>query len=172
MTTYPLPTLAATITSTGISAPSYADIYQSLQASFQAIYGSDSYIDPDSQDGQMLAIFAQAMNDANNATIAAYNSFSPTTAQGTGLSSNVKINGLKRLVPSNSTVNVTIVGVAGTTITNGIVGDTAGNQWALPASVVVPGGGSIVVTATCTAPGAINAAPATVTSIVTPTQGW
>ncbi len=63
-------------------------------------------------------------------------------------------------------------GVAGTTIVNGIVADAAGNQWALPASVIVPSGGAITVTATAVSAGAINAAPGTVTVIQTPTRGW
>ena len=172
MTTYPLSTLAAQVTSTGISAPSYADIYASLQASVQAIYGSDIYIDPDSQDGQFLAIFAQAVNDSNNTAIAVYNAFSPATAQGTGLSSVVQINGLSRLVATNSTVTVTLVGVAGTIINNGIVADALGNQYNLPATVTIPSGGSINVTATATTAGAVNSAIGTVTQIITPTLGW
>jgi uncharacterized phage protein gp47/JayE len=172
MTTYPLPTLGVTITSIGISAPSYADIYTSLQASFQSIYGSDSYLAPDSADGQILAVVAQAINDCNNTCIATYNGFSPTYAQGAGLSSVVKINGLQRLIPSNSTVNVTIVGVAGTTINNGNVQDTNGNTWNLPSSVVIPSGGSIVVTATAQNAGAISANIGQVNIIGTPTLGW
>jgi uncharacterized phage protein gp47/JayE len=172
MTSFPLPTLAAQITPTGISAPSYADIYQSLQASFQGIYGSDAYIAPDSQDGQMLAIIAQAINDCNNTMIAVYNAFSPSTAQGAGLSSVVKINGLARLVPSNSTVAVDITGVAGTIISNGIVSDINGNSWNLPPTVTIPFGGEITVTATAQQAGAIAADTDTVINIVTPTLGW
>ena len=80
MATYPLATLACTIGSTGISAPAYSDIVASLQASFQLIYGADSYLGPDSQDGQMLAIYAKAQDDTNQAQIAVYNSFSPARA--------------------------------------------------------------------------------------------
>jgi len=172
LTTYPLSTLAAQITSAGISAPSYSDIYQSLQASFQSIYGSDSYLDPDSQDGQMLAIFAQAISDCNNTAIATYNSFSPATAQGAGLSSNVKINGLRRLVPTNSTVNLLIGGTAGTIISSGIAADGNGNQWLLPSTVTIGSTGSVLVTATAANPGAISASPNTVTSIFTAVLGW
>ena len=172
MTTYPLPTLAAQVTSTGISAPSYSDIYQSLQASFQSIYGSDSYIAPDSQDGQMLAVFAQGINDCNQAAIAVYNSYSPATAQGAGLSSNVKINGLMREVPTNSTANVTISGQAGTVITNGIVADANGNQWLLPSTVTIDNTGAVVVTATCANPGATEAQAGTITQIITQVLGW
>lgn len=172
MTTYPLQTLAATISSTGISAPSYADVFLSLQASLQQIYGADIVLTPDSQDGQLIAIIARAIHDANMQTIAVYNSFSPATSQGAALSNNVKINGLKRLVPSNSTANVTIVGQAGTIITNGIVEDEGGYRWSLPETVTIPTGGSIVATATCTILGDISAAAGTITSIITPTRGW
>lgn len=171
-TTFPLPTLACTISSTGISAPTFSDIVSSLTASFQSIYGSDIYLGADSQDGQLIAVFSQAISDCNQATIATYNSFSPGTAQGTALSSNIKINGLARLVSSNSTVDVTIVGQAGSPITNGVVQDSAKNNWDLPPLVTIPNTGQIIVTATCETPGAINAAIGTVTEIVTPTLGW
>ena len=172
MTTYPLPTLAAQITATGIVVPSYVDILASLQATYRGIYGSDVYLSADSQDGQMLAIFAMAINDANQMAAGVYNAFSPATAQGAGLSSVVKINGLARLSPSNSTADLTIVGVAGTEINNGLVGDGLGNQWLLPALVTVPPSGLIVVTATATAQGAILAPANTINKIMTPTLGW
>ena len=69
--------LAAQVTSTGITAPPYADILASLIASFQSIYGIDSYLGADSQDGQMLAVVAKAINDSNQTAIAVFNSFSP-----------------------------------------------------------------------------------------------
>src|SRR5579862_2461754 len=144
----PITTLACTVGPTGISSPSYADILSSLQSQVQAIFGSDIYISPDSQDGQLLAIIAQAIYDSNQATIAAYNSFSPTFAQGDGLSSVVKINGIRRAIASNSTATGNVVGVAGTTIVDGVVKDENGNLWDLPPSVTIPGGGSIAVTVT------------------------
>lgn len=172
MPTYPLPTLAPVVTSTGISAPTYVDILASLQASFKLIYGADAYLEADSQDGQWLAIIALAIYDSGQASIAVYNAFSPATAVGAGLSSVVKINHLARLVASRSAVNVTIVGVAGTVITSGVVSDVAGNKWDLPATVTVPVGGSIVVTATAQTLGAIQAQIGTVSTISTPTAGW
>jgi len=170
--TFPLSTLAATITPTGISAPTYSDIYQSLQASFQEIYGPDSYINPDSQDGQLLAIFAKAISDCNDTAIKVYNDFSPVSAQGAGLSSLVRLNGITRLSPSNSQVDVDLVGVVGTVILNGKVAGPDGNQWSLPSSVTIPSAGHILVTALCDTEGAIEAPIGTITQIVTPTLGW
>jgi len=170
-TTYPLGTLACTIDANGISCPSYNDIYQSLIAHMQAIYGSDIYVAADSQDGQMLAVVAQAIYDSNMAAVDAYNSFSPQTAQGAALSSRVKVNGLQRNSSGFSTVDLDIVGQAGTLITNGIASDGT-YQWALPASVTIPTGGSITVQATCTTAGAVNAVAGSITQISTPTRGW
>lgn len=174
MTDYPLPTLACTIDENGISAPPYNDILLSLQAQYRAIYGADTDLDEDTQDGQWLAIQAKAINDSNQQQIFVYNQFSPSTAIGTGLSSVVKINNIQRLVPSNSTAVVAIVGQVGRIITNGIIGDNVGlnTKWTLPASVTIPISGTINVTATCTEPGAILADANTLTVILTPTAGW
>ncbi|WP_250512708.1 baseplate J/gp47 family protein [Caballeronia sp. INDeC2] len=165
-------TTAPTIDATGISAPAFSDILDFLKSKYQGIYGPDTYLEDDSKDGQLLAIFASCINDANAVAISVYNAFSPATAQGANLSSVVKINGIARAVASASTVDVTIVGVVGTTITNGIVQDTNQVNWDLPASVTIPPAGQITVTATCEQAGAISAAPGTVTTIATPTSGW
>lgn len=169
---YPLATLAPVVNAAGISAPTFPDILASRKADYQGIYGADIYLEADSQDGQIVAIEAAAINDTNAAIIAVYNAFSPATAQGAGLSSAVKINGLRRLIASNSTADVTIIGQAGTIISSGLIGDDLGHQWALPATVTVPIGGSIVVTATAVELGNIAALANTITRIVTPTRGW
>ena len=172
MTTFPLPTLAPTVDMNGISTPSYSDIFASLQQSYRNIFGQDTYLDPDSQDGQMLAIFALARKDSNDAAVAVYNSFSPATAQGDGLSSVVKVNGMTRDAASNSTADVVIVGVAGTIIESGVVTDEAGNRWDLPAQVIIPVGGQIDETVTAEQPGNITAPAGTINTIVNPVLGW
>lgn len=172
MSTFPLPTLAPTITAAGISVPTYGDILSSLRASARQIYGDDIYLEADSMDGQLLAIVAQAIYDCGQTAVAVYNSFSPQTAYGAGLSNVVKINHLARLVATNSQVNLTITGVAGTTIVNGIAADAESQQWLLPTSVTIPSGGSLLVTATAKEVGAVQAVVGSVTKIVTPTAGW
>lgn len=163
---------AVTIDASGISAPTYAEVLAYLQQQFRSIYGADVYLGNDSQDGQFLGVLALAISDANAATVAAYNSFSPATAQGNGLSSNVKINGITRAVATSSQVDLRIVGQAGTIITNGQARDVSGNLWALPASVTIPPAGEITVTATCSAVGDVAAAVGQVNIIATPTRGW
>lgn len=163
---------AAVITPTGITAPSYAEILAYLQSQYRSIYGADVYLEPDSQDGQFLAVQALAISDANAAIIAAYLSYSPSTGQGAGLSNNVKINGISRAIPTSSQVDLVIIGQAGTIITSGIVEDQNSNKWALPESVTIPPSGTITVTATCTTLGAVSAGLNQVNKIVTATRGW
>ena len=165
-------TTAPTVDATGIHAPTYADVLDYLQTQFRAIYGADVYLGADSQDGQFLAILASAINDTNTVAVQVYNSFSPAKGIGEGLSSNVKINGIKRAQASASTVDLRIVGQAGTTIVNGIAKDANQQQWALPAVVVIPPAGEVTVTASSAQQGAVSAAAGTITQIGTPTLGW
>ena len=153
----------------------YAD-YPSFLAfytqEYQSIYGADVYIDPDSQDAANLASMALAAYQTAAIGAVNYNSRSPLYAQGVGLSTVVKINGISRQIATYSTADLLITGTAGTTIANGIATDTLNQKWKLPASVVIGGGGTITVIATADQKGAITAAANTITSIFTPTRGW
>ncbi|WP_276743148.1 baseplate J/gp47 family protein [Pantoea septica] len=164
--------LSATVTASGISAPDYQTILSTITEYFQQIYGTDAYLDPDSKDGQMVALVALAVHDANNMAIQVYNSFSPSSGMTDALTRNVKINGITRKAATNSTVDVTLIGTAGTTITNGSVKDANGIIWNLPASVTIDVDGSVTVTATCATSGAVAAVAGSITKINTPTRGW
>jgi uncharacterized phage protein gp47/JayE len=160
------------IDSTGYHFADYPSFRQWLIESYQGIYGADVYLEDDSQDGQFLSILAKAFYDTAALGASVYNSFSPVSAQGTGLSRLVKINGLERQIPSYSTAQLTIVGVAGTVITNGVASDTLEQKWNLPTTVTIPDSGTIVVTGTAAVIGAITAESGTITTIFTPTRGW
>lgn len=164
--------LSATVTASGISAPDYQTILSSITSYFQQIYGTDAYLEPDSKDGQMVALVALAIHDANNTAIQVYSSFSPSTGMADALTRNVKINGITRKSATNSTVDVTLTGTAGTTITNGSVKDANGIIWNLPATVTIGTGASVIATATCASSGAVAAVAGSVNQINTPTRGW
>lgn len=161
--------LSATVTAQGISAPDYQTILAKVTGFFQQIYGTDAYLEPDSKDGQMVALVALAIHDANNTAIAVYNSYSPSTALTDALSRNVKINGISRKGETRSTVDLVLTGTTGTTITNGSVRDDNGIVWNLPATTTIDGN---PVTATCNTSGAVAALAGTITKINTPTRGW
>jgi uncharacterized phage protein gp47/JayE len=162
----------AYIDDTGFHYADYPTVLEYYKSSYRAIYGQDTYLEPDSQDGQWLAIEAAAIYDAISLAADVYNSYSPSTAQRDALSRNVKINGLRRKIPSRSTVDLLLVGQVGSTITNGAAEDEASVKWELPPSVTFPPSGSITITATATVDGAIRAPAGSVNKISTPTRGW
>lgn len=160
------------VTENGIQAPSYAEILEYFQSKVREIFGQDVDIDADTQDGQLISIFALALSDVNSQAIAIYNQFNPNTAVGVGLDSAVKTNGLTRHTATNSTVDLVLIGQAGTVITNGVATDDNENRWLLPEQVIIPVSGEITVTATAEEVGAIEASPNTINRIGTPTLGW
>jgi uncharacterized phage protein gp47/JayE len=160
------------IDESGFHYEDYPTFLSWLQDEYKAIYGADVYLEADSQDGQFLAIIARALYDSAALGASVYNSRSPTTSQGVGLSSVVKINGIRRRIATNSTVDLDIGGQVGTIITNGVAEDTLGQKWLLPASVTIPISGSITVTATAEEVGEVSAQVGTITKIFTPTLGW
>lgn len=157
---------------TGYHYPDYPTVLSYLQDAYRTIYGSDTYLEADSQDGQWVAIVAAAIYDSMALGASVYSSFSPATARKDALSRNVKINGIQRRTPSYSSVDVYLVGQSGTTIEDGVVQSEDGVRWDLPTPTVIPPSGDVTVTAICQQPGAIQAAVGSVNKIYTPTRGW
>lgn len=155
----------------GLHIPTYADIRDYLVEQFKSIYGQDIYLENDSQDYQMISVFALKTYDTMQLLQIVYNNHSPKTAVGTGLDSLVKLNGIRRKEASHSTCEVTLTGTAGTSIAAGVVEDESGNQWTLPENIVLPDS-TMRVTATCVPLGAIEAAVGTINKIVNPQKGW
>ena len=118
------------ITEQGIIVKSFDEIYAENRQKILDTYGQDIYIEPDSQDGQMLAIWSLAQSDTAQAMAAVFNAFSPTYSFGEHLSSLVKINGLKRnatqlksddganYVEIEKSGNINIVSASDTSITS------------------------------------------------------
>lgn len=160
------------IDANGLTLPLFDEFHLWLQSVFREVYGQDIHIAPDSQDGQVIGIVSKAFHDAYTEIGSAYNAYPPGSAQGVGLSRMVKINGLRRKTPTRSSVDLRIVGWAGTQIRNGSAVDVIGQRWNLPALVTIPPESEIIVTATADQLGDYFAPANTVTQISTPTRGW
>ena len=163
--------IAPYIDDAGLHLPTYADIRDDLVNQFKKIYGQDIYLENDSQDYQMISAFALKTYDTMQLLQIVYNNRSPKTAVGTGLDSIVKLNGIRRKEASHSTCEVVITGTKGTLIAAGVIEDEMGNQWSLPADIILPDT-TMRVTATCRALGAVEAASGTLNKIVNPQKGW
>ena len=155
----------------GFHYPDYPTVLTYLQGEYRTIYGADTYLEADSQDGQWVAILALAMFDSMQVAAAVYNSFSPLTAQKDALSRNVKINGITRRVASYSTADLVVVGQAGTQLVGAMAEDELGQKWLIP-DLYIPVSGSIAVTARAQDIGAIFAQANSINKIATPTRGW
>lgn len=160
------------IDATGLHSPTFADIQDNLVAQAKSIFGQDIYLDNDSQDMQYIAAVSKAIYDAMQMCALAVANQSPQTAIGAPLDSLIKLNGLKRLAATYSTVQITCIGTPGTVIPAGVVQDTAGYKWDLPENSVIPDTGVLSCTATCETVGAVLADIGAIQTIVTPQYGW
>lgn len=161
------------IDNTGLHTNTYSDILDYLLAQMHVIYGDDIYLGTDSQDYQMLSVFARMIYEEEQCSQMNYQARSPVTAStDDAVDALVTMNGITRKSASYSTVTVTLTGIAYTTITGGVVKSTAGDKWNLPQSVVIGPTGTVSVVATAQELGAIKASAGTITQIVTPTYGW
>lgn len=167
-----MPYITPGINDAGIHIPTYADIRDNLISSAQKIWGSDIYLGADSQDYQWIATVSEKIYDAFQLAVDVYNNKSPVTALTNALDSLVKINGIKRQAATYSTVPITITGIPGTPIRNGIVLDIGNIKWDLPNIVTIPEDGNITVIATCEIAGPIVANVGEITGIYNPVYGW
>jgi uncharacterized phage protein gp47/JayE len=166
-----MPYFPPTLGPSGLEIPTYQEIEDYLVAEAKRIYG-EIYLENDSQDFQLIASYALTAYETMLLAQQVYNARSPVTAISSGLDGVVSVNGLQRNPVSFSTAPLTITGTDFTLIQNGIVTDTAGFKWALPASVTIGDSGSVTVTGTCLTPGPVAAGPGTITQITTPVFGW
>lgn len=159
------------IDSTGIHVPTYEDIRDELISSMKQIFGTDIYIDKDSQDYQQISIFAKKIFDANAQSVMVYNNRTANTAIGVGLDNICALVGIKRKPATYSVVQLTITGDPSTVIQNGQASDGI-SLWDLPKDVTIPDNGQITVECQSHQKGYVQALPNTITKIMTPVFGW
>lgn len=164
--------IAPYIDETGLHIPSYEDIKEDLIDKMKEIYGNDLYLEPDSQDYQMISAFSLMLSDAMQSILLSYNNSSPLTAVSTGLDKLVQLNGITRRMPTKSFCKVKLQGAPGTIIINGVVQDINGINWFLPEYVVISGDGTAEVDAECEQFGAIQVPVGGINKIITTVSGW
>lgn len=160
------------IDESGLKIPTYIDIREQLKNDAKAIFGQDIYLENDSQDYQWIATVSEKIYDALQLAQLVYNNRGPSTAVDNALDGIIKINGIKRKSASYSTCLVTISGVSGTVIKDGIITDKGNIKWDLPSTITIPQSGKIDVLAVCEIPGPIVANPGDLICIYNPTYGW
>lgn len=156
----------------GLKIPTYLDIRDDMIKNARSIFGQDIYLENDSQDYQWIATVSEKLYDTMQVAQLVYNNRGPSTAIGSALDGVIKINGIRRKSASYSKCKVSIVGIAGTYIKNGIVLNKGNIKWDLPALITIPDSGQIDTFATCEIPGPIVANSGDLIGIYNPTYGW
>jgi uncharacterized phage protein gp47/JayE len=154
-------------TPSGIQVQTFQEIYDELAAGYRSIYGEDINLDPDSPDGQRVAIEAQARLDLQSFGALLYQQIDPDFALGQRLNSLIKLSGITRRPATRSQVDVTLTTDRPLTLpADYAVEDDLGQAWTTLSTVDVLAGAN-TVTLFAENFGAVEADAGTVTEPVT-----
>lgn len=141
----------------------------------RTIYGADINVEPNSPDGQMVAIVAQAKIDVLEFLQQIYNSFDPDKAVGVALNARVAINGIMRRA-GTFTIQPMVIHTDRALTLQGLdtfpdspftVSDGNGNEYVLTSTFNAPGPGDNFLSFQAKLLGAISSLPNTITTAVT-----
>jgi baseplate J-like protein len=158
----------------GVIVPDTSGTLAQVSAEWQQTFGADLITDPSTPQGVMITAEALARNNVINNNAALGNQINPNVAGGTFLDAIGLLTGTQRNVQQPTTVlNVTLTGVAGTTIPVGAQAQTAaGDLFQLTQTVVIPSGGTTYATFQSVAYGPIPCAANALNEIVAAVLGW
>ena len=173
------------VTPTGLTIQTLPEILAELAdgtsnfPGLRAIYGADINLDPNSPDGQLLNIIAQAKIDMLELINQIFSSFDPDQAVGVNLDRRCAINGIHRAggtytqQPLEVTVDraVTLQGRDTNPTAPFIVQDTSGNPYQLVSTIAIVAPGTHTLIFQASEVGAVSSALNTINEIVTVTLG-
>lgn len=151
----------------GLEIQTYQEIYDELAAGYREIYGPDINLDPDSPDGQRIAIEAKARLDLQSFAANLYAQFDPDFSIGEVLNKIIKLTGIARQPASRSQVDVTITTDRALTLPAGYAVEDDLNQIWITTSDQSLINGANTVTLVAEDFGAVEADPDTITEPVT-----
>lgn len=149
-----------------------------LVAKYQAIYGQDIDVAPESTDGQRLGIEAEMIADLDELVEVVYLARSPSGATGAALSRLMRLTGITRKTDQFSTVVLSLGGDGGATVPDGSLVASDLDPTAVfktIGDVTLVGGvgsGAALVNAIATVPGVVLAPAGHLTAIKTVISGW
>lgn len=143
-----------------------------LKALYYSIFGTDIDLSDDAQDGQIIGAMAEALANQDQQVEFVSKVCNPDQAQGSYLSTLVRINGITRRGATKATVVLTLTGTNGTVIPAGSrVQNASGDQFETDADVTISSG-TASVSATAVVAEYLTAAAGSVTTIVDNISGW
>lgn len=168
-----------TLNADGLEIASLSEIVAQITAALQAptVYGATINVNPNTPDGQMINIFAQAVEDMLETLLDTYNIFFVDSAYGVILDQLVALNGLTRKQGSFTQVYIQVTVTQAVTLagqsasTPFTVADGAGNQFQLVSNHAFGAAGTATLLFDATVLGQIQVMPNTITNVVTTTLG-
>lgn len=151
-----------------------ASVQEAWQQAFSDVDTPALNVDASTPQGQLIDSQTAAIVDKDNQILYLSNMFNPLTAEGVWQDALAQIYFITRQSAIASSAVCTCTGRKGTVIEAGAIienVDTA-EQWQCVEAVTIPTGGMVEATFQCTETGAIEAAPGTLTKIVTVIAGW
>lgn len=148
------------ITDTGLVAPTREAITAGLWDIMRTAFGANLNEEARTPQGQLVTSLTAMIDSQNGAMIELANNFDPRYATGQFQEALGAIYFLTRKTQTSSVAQLEFMGIGGTVIPQGLlIVDDAGYEWAVTTASTVGAG---LVLATCTTPGAIQAAPGTI----------
>ena len=92
----------------GLTLKTSQEIQEEIENGFRSIYGEQINLDPDTPDGQQVALLQQLSLDIREVIQQVYSSFDPDQAVGTVLDQRVSINNIQRIQGAYTIVPVQI----------------------------------------------------------------
>ena len=164
--------MSVTVDETGIKSTSLAETIVEVRTRFLEAFGGNLALEPETPQGQIIAIEALGLTEVYEALVALGNASSVHTATGIFLEDLASLLGIERHQAFRSAAGVVLAGEAGTIIPGGLrVADSDGNAWLVPEeTTIITAGITILLNAAVPGPTSLPAAGAL--RIITPIAGW
>jgi len=171
------------LSANGLQIQQQPDIVATLTTGYTSIYGSDISLQPNTPDGQMMNIYATALEDNLELLQSVYNMFNLINAYGVQLDNISQLLGIIRQAGTYTQAQVAVTVSQALTLpgqdvlganpaaTVFTVADQAGNQYQLAESYTFSGAGTETLTFAAVDIGQILTSPDTITAILTPLLG-
>ena len=160
------------ITDQGIIAPPVQEVKRGWWDIFTKAFGSDLNKTEKSPQGQLVVSLTAVTQDERDAMIQQWNRFDPRYAKGIYQDALGQIYFIDRQENTYSIAPVYLYGLVGVVVPKGFrLSDQSGNFWEILSSVVINPSGVVEATVQAVEAGVIEAAPNTITNIVTALSG-
>ena len=162
----------ALVTPQGVTGRSLVEYVTILGERFQASFGDDLDLSPETPQGQLIGILALALAEQDESIVQLGNAMSLDHASGNQLDDLGSLLDVNRVAASRSRVTATLTGTTGTGIPAGTLAATTGGDQFETLTAVVLADDPITVEMQATKDGPVQAKAGTLVTRVTLISGW